>query len=252
MQSSMETTLDAIRRNQHVIEALLKGDYEVSRLKSQVAVDVIGTLLTRPSRKDHHEALYKMQEGREHIVGGRVWSIPLSPTNNNLSVTNGGAVAFFNQALGFHLEDHGFSQDALHQDTTLAAIVLYNAGLSQHLSAIHCATLRSHRLKKALHAYSIASSILSSAAASPNGLLCGFDEGVDLVVLALLNNMAHIYSFFSDMRMATECVEAMNDVLESPSMGSDDESSDMAEGVLFLTMAASLYREDSFVGCPAA
>jgi hypothetical protein len=248
----METSLNAFRRNQHVIAALLKGDYEASRFHSQVAVDVIETLLTRPCWNDDSAASDKRQAGREHIAGGRVWSIPLSPSNNYLNVANDGAVPFFNQALAFHVGDHQHTQDAFYQNTAFAAVVFYNAGLTQHLSAIHCSTLRTHRLKKALHAYSLASCLLSSAAASPNGLLCGCDEGVDLVVLALLNNMAHIHSFFFDMKLVTECVEAMEDVLDNPSIGSDDDSSDIAHDDMFFTMAASLYQEDSFAGCPAA
>lgn len=252
MQTDTEASLDAVRRNQKVIAALLTGDYEVSRLHSQVAVDVIEALLTRYCWNDDEATLPIMEEGRENNVAGRVWSIPLSPFNETLTVANGGAFAIFNQALACHLEDHRRPQDALHQDTTLAAVVLYNAGLSQHLSAIHCATFRTQRLQKALEAYSLASSLISNAADSPNVLWNGCDGGVDLVVMALLNNMAHIHSYFSDMRLATECVDAMRDVLEAPLIGSDDYSSYMAEDLLSLFIAATLYREDSFAGCPAA
>ena len=246
---TMEVSLDAVRHNQDVIAELLKGRYEASLSHAHKALDVMQTILNRP-RPNGDDATSTVMEAADKNVGQRIWSIPLSPMNETITIANGGAVAFFNRALAVHIERP--VQDVLHEDMTLATAVLYNAGLCHHVSAIHCAEFRTQRLRKALKMYTMASCLVSSTWDSTKNLLSGCDEGISLLVLALLNNMAHIHSYFLDFDLATECLDAMNDILETASMGTEGDESDIAVDLLSLSMAATLYRKDSFAGCPAA
>lgn len=91
--------------------------------------------------------------------------------------------------------------------TRLAAILLYNLGLSYHREGLRSG--KSADLNMALKFYREAYMVLKSAWARSD-----FQE-VFVLLLALLNNMACIHAYMSDCKDTHQCIEWMNRAIAS-------------------------------------
>ncbi|CAB9502735.1 hypothetical protein SEMRO_144_G067090.1 [Seminavis robusta] len=272
----MQTSQDVARRNHHAISLLLKGAFDESLVHSHTALNTMQGIIDLPRWAPpgaDDDAMNLDDQEEEPLLTHNVWSIELSPAHDSLPLAYQGSVAFFNRALAFEFSssddnDGQSEENTFHQDLTLAAVVLYNAGLCHHVRAIQSAKFQTPRLQKALQMYTMASCLLSNAAsandndddlqnndAEDNDLLnfCSRDEGGALLVMALLNNMAHIHAVFADRHLESGCIEAMNSFFESFCMRRTDEELEVTqEDLLLLNMSSSLYQAESFAGCPAA
>lgn len=91
--------------------------------------------------------------------------------------------------------------------TRLAAILLYNLGLSYHREGLRCG--KSADLNMSLKFYREAYMVLKSAWAQSD-----FQE-VFVLLLALLNNMACIHATMSDIKDTHQCIDWMNRAIAS-------------------------------------
>jgi hypothetical protein len=90
-----------------------------------------------------------------------------------------------------------------------AAAVLFNTGLAFHLQGRQDIRSQQTNFKNALCIYKMAFEILERCSKSEE------DEVNQLVYLAVMNNMGHIYSHFCEGREAQHCLQLFRALLET-------------------------------------
>lgn len=134
-------------------------------------------------------------------------------TSDDLPATSGfndetSLLMVYDNAFDFPSYDDGSMDFATQQSKTrLAAILLYNLGLSYHREGISRG--KSGDLQMALKLYREAYMVLKSAWSQSD-----FQE-VFVLLLALLNNMACIHAAMSDSKDTHQCVDWMNRAVAS-------------------------------------
>jgi hypothetical protein len=238
----MSASNEVVKMNHEAIVSLLKGDYSECLSVSRVALKLIQEVLRTAPPSPIADALMEdasEQDRYSEENNSRISSVPLPEIPLPCSSTSG-AFALFDRALVLDQKEADELQtNDVKQSLLLAAIVLYNAGLSHHLRGLlGCDTTELHN---ALRMYKMASCLLSSES---------FNEEPEehLLVLALLNNMGHISSFFFDMDHAWQCLDVMRDCFHQAS--DSPELSD--EDLDFFSMASMLVSSKNLLGAPAA
>lgn len=207
-------------------------DYENCVARATKALEIIQHTLLQP----HDETQFL-----DSYSSRRIRSIPL-PHLTAASEAGNGAIDVFNRALAF---DCGYSRDK-HHDVVLAGVLLYNAGLCHHVQAIEHAGSRC-LLRRAMRMYSMASALLTtSGVLESDG--SGQTDDVVLLVLALMNNMAHIHTCFVDLERAWDCLDTIRE--ECDCLG--DNILTQEEFCFFGMSSTFIPPRDSFKASPAA
>lgn len=121
--------------------------------------------------------------------------------------------------------------------TAFTAVLLYNSGLAHHTLALQEDS--SDELKSALRFYKMALKVIRSS--MPRTM----KEDFYVVVLALLNNMGHVWCHFCEAIEAQSCRQQLDNLLEIflPGIMSDDD----ADFFYFEKM----YRQQGYIYCAA-
>ena len=256
------TSSDVIHRNYYSVDSMLKNDYQRSLSFSGEAMEMIHTILARPQEG---EAPTEPTTSSSSLF---LRSVPL-PALPASSGVNEGAVALFQNALvveATHLQrsnGHGHGALERSQNVALAGVLLYNTGLCHHMQALsHMTTTCSSSLKpvapassstttdllcKAHKMYTMAMSLLHMEPAPEH-----HQDEQALLTLAIMNNMAHIYTCFADLTSAAQCVEYMNELLETTTLCGAVDEPQLAEDCIFFSMTCTLFLRNSFVAASAA
>jgi hypothetical protein len=96
----------------------------------------------------------------------------------------------------------------------ISMVVTYNLGLAHHLLGMQNGDNRRKNYSKALRMYHAA-----------YALTMEYPDNRDLLYLAVLNNMGHIYNYSFDSRNIQHCLEGMESIL-TPYSGNEQNTSD--------------------------
>ncbi|CAB9497558.1 expressed unknown protein [Seminavis robusta] len=113
----------------------------------------------------------------------------------------------------------------MQQYIVLAAVTLYNTGLWHHAMAMVHGCMAIHLLRRALDMYTRATTLLSSSLHPLDHDKIFAADDVSFLLLALLNNTAHIHANFMDLERAWQCLSVMReefDVLDDEAMSDED------------------------------
>ena len=122
----------------------------------------------------------------------------------------------------------------------LSAVILFNMALLHHSRGLEFG--KSDFLERASHLYQIALDILQKQKSA---------NGNYLIIMALLNNMAHIDSHLFRMEDMTDSLEHMCKILSADDIVNDDLLIDEDDYVIFF-MNAMIGKEKEFTIAPAA
>lgn len=152
------------------------------------------------------------------------------PINASSSIAQVGAFNLFNRAL--------IVNSGPIPENRISSVLLYNAGLSHHINAVRSGS--STELASALQFYRYAFSLLACS----NEVR---DENL-LMLLALINNMGHIYANTFDSKASNHCMEMMQRFFAASEGGDSLGECDS----LFFYMNTFLVKMDQFSAAPAA
>ena len=130
-------------------------------------------------------------------------SVTVSVDPQTLSNAHYGVFHFFNRAIVVDApEALGDESHVIVDHYKISAVLLYNAGLCNHIKGLQSGSARD--LATALHCYQYALSLLTDT----NAIQAVSDQDA-LLVLALLNNMGHLNSQSFDHPASKICLETM-------------------------------------------
>jgi hypothetical protein len=166
---------------------------------------------------------------------------PQSATKTNyLSTSPDNSFDFYNRA--FVLNSSSANGEEVHECvmTVMTAIMLYNKALTYHTNAVRSGATK--KLHRALKLYRMSFRVLQE---NPD-ISC---DMVDLLLLALVNNMGFIYSHFYDWAE----MKKSHEILHSLFMSTCDISNSLeAEEYTFFSYVISPHYQTSSVSAPAA
>jgi hypothetical protein len=183
----------------------------------------------------HHTAKDTVAENVEH--SSTIRSVPTYVVNNFSKSQDDNAFYLFERAILIE----AYEQMLVPTDRLLnriAAVVTYNLGLAHHLLGLQNGKNERKNYAKALRFYEVADT-LNSKYDPDNG---------DILILAIVNNAAHVHAHFFDNENTQRCLDRMSSILVSTS-SSDEEK--MTEEYSPFYMNMMFYRQMS-VASPAA
>lgn len=223
------------RINENAVSSLIAGDYQKSLSISRVA---LGMLRNVRQNAPTRENFFVLKAKTFHDYKLRVRSALLPNSRGTTCEENTGAFEIFNRALLLEHEEL-CQMESTRQDITVAVVVLYNSGLCHHLRGLQHGN--SKDIATAAKMYTSAYCILAGPEMIPY-------EQDALLMLAILNNLGHIYqNCLCEYTQAWDCLSALNECLASIEEGdlSDDE-------YIFFSMASGLGMSRNFIATPAA
>lgn len=216
----------SFRKASHITDAIIALNHEgILLLRQSKAADALSCFT---------EALSAVRQLLMDQFDGTLRTTPQNDTKNSQSLitsipllescsrfeplleasSEGESFAFYNRA--FSIE----TRWSPHIGTTsLTSILLYNSGLAHHIMAMQGIYNPTSKLEEALRCYKYALTIFRTAVPS------SAKEGLYLLTLALLNNMGHIFPYFSCLDEAASCRDRLDELLEElvPNTMSDED-----------------------------
>jgi len=181
---------------------------------------------------------------RNNKNASRIFTAPIHDGSmQDLDASPDNIFPFFTRAFVLvHPDDVDPNAHEYRSETT--AVLLYNIGLSYHSKGVTKGG--SKRLEYALEFYHLALTTLEESQELP---VQECSEKARFIILALLTNMAHIYSHFYESSEACTCRELIPELLaavpfETTVMGEDE--------YVFFFMAIHVYNDINLVNAPAA
>lgn len=223
--SNMESILDL---NNHAVAYLCKGDHSATTSTLREAIksleecfckardisqdlEVATSEPPRKRRRPEHAPATKCADVTKDTGCGSytpIRIITVSDAEPSTSYRDDTALLnLFDRAFQFPSTQYHLDYSSQQSRTRLAAILLYNLGLSYHKEGICQGT--SKDLKMALKFYREAYVVLKSAWANSDF------KDVFVLLMALLNNMSCIHAACFDVKDAHQCIDWMNGALAS-------------------------------------
>jgi hypothetical protein len=242
----MQTSQDVAKRNCDVVASLMNRDFETCIARSTKALEMIQVQLRAAGVVEDND---DSEIGMDMGVSPRKIRTILLPLQASPAEVNKGAVEIFNGALAFDFDPSSTRRRDRYHDILLSGVLLYNTGLCHHVQAME-RTGSEMTLRRALNLYSMASALLSSSGLFEDPSEEAEDNADDftLLLMAIMNNMAHIHSCLMELESAWDCLDVIKDQFDflSDAILTDEE-------FLFFGMASTMLPpRDSFVASPAA
>jgi hypothetical protein len=194
--------MDTIALNNMAVDLMRQGYLQ------EVTSD-FRSALVELHRVDPHEDVYITDKMTPKFLS--VWSVPLEHSlfnNTSSSYQDHHAFSLFDRALVIDDAELAATSSIAGQNCS-AAVVLFNMGLAFHLQGKRDIRSQHTSFKNALWFYNSAFEILERCSDSDD------DEVNQLVYLAVINNMSHIYLHFCEGREAQHCLHLLQTMLEA-------------------------------------
>lgn len=237
--------------HRQAVQRLAKGEYASSLEASWEALGKIRQVwVTEDQQEPQGDPMVTAATSQSFL---KIMPFPLQVTADLLDES---PTALFDQALVVSQEEVGGEGSSWEevtgrkrdQEYELTACILYNAGLCHHMMAATLSqgddttTGTSSLLKKALHFYDMALSLLANTILTPNENDDMEEEDLNqttasttLLVCALWNNMAHAHAYFCNFSQVHQLLDSVWNLVESTAVPEDDSMSCSDWVVFFMT-----------------